>query len=87
MWFLVAARTGRNVRLQLCCSLDVESGAGQPLWAKRVWRTPTELLLSHQSTCLVWPFSEVFRDVEAEKIDKSIGALRMSFSSHRILNS
>lgn len=63
--------------LQLCCSLDVESGAGQPLAVERLPGLYELLCLVNQH---VWfGHFEVFRDPEAEKPGSTMGAYDVVF--------
>lgn len=69
--------------LQLCCSLDVESGAGQPLEASRLAGLYELLCLVNQH---VWfGHFEAFRDPEAEK-DSGFGAYDVIFRHSVALN-
>ncbi len=70
--------------LQLCCSLDVESGAGKPLGAGRLGGLYELLCLVNQH---VWfGHFEVFRDVEVEKTDNGMGAYDVIFRHTVALN-
>ncbi len=63
--------------LQLCCSLDVESGAGKPLSRERLPGLYELLCLVNQH---VWfGHFEVFRDAEAEKDPTGLGAYDIVF--------
>lgn len=70
--------------LQLCCSLDVESGAGRPLASDRLPGLYELLALVNQH---VWfGHFEVFRDPEAEKPDARMGAYDIVFRHTVALN-
>ncbi len=70
--------------LQLCCSLDVESGAGQALETARLGGLYELLCLVNQH---VWfGHFEVFRDAEAEKAGADYGAYDVIFRHSLALN-
>ena len=70
--------------LQLCCSLDVESGAGQALETSRLDGLYELLCLVNQH---VWfGHFEVFRDPEAEKAGAAFGAYDVIFRHSLALN-
>ena len=70
--------------LQLCCSLDVESGAGQALDARRLGGLYELLCLVNQH---VWfGHFEVFRDPEADKSGNDYGAYDVIFRHSVALN-
>jgi len=70
--------------LQLCCSMDVESGAGKPLEIGRLAGLFELLCLVNQH---VWfGHFEVFRDPEGEGADKTLGSYDVIFRHTVALN-